>query len=375
MRVRVPRRVVRALRREGYAAWPAPKKKDAGGGDFRHWHAGAPGATVDVPGTALQFRDHHDEHRRTAHRPVPPHPAGRSPVGGALPAGAPQRAGRGARCRRRRPGARARAGGRAAPARHGHGGAAAGGRRARRPARRRRRNRPVPRAVAAPPARGPAAARCRRVAPCRQRPRRARVRQGARHRRHGLGAALSGRRPPAGRGEPRRRHLPSLGGPLEQPRAVRPGARTHRPAARPAHARRPPPGRSGDQRGAAGAHARPHGADMRWNVVFENRDHSLHAYAGNGAADIVRELLAHGVAPNVPGEHRDSPLHRAVASRSLATVQALLAGGAKVNVHNAAGAAPLHWAAELGLPDIVHCLLANKARVDARVSVRAPLEG
>jgi hypothetical protein len=120
---------------------------------------------------------------------------------------------------------------------------------------------------------------------------------------------------------------------------------------------------------------RPHGADMRWNVVFENRDHSLHAYAGNGAADIVRELLAHGVAPNVPGEHRDSPLHRAVASRSLATVQALLAGGAKVNVHNAAGAAPLHWAAELGLPDIVHCLLANKARVDARVSVRAPLEG
>lgn len=105
---------------------------------------------------------------------------------------------------------------------------------------------------------------------------------------------------------------------------------------------------------------------MAWDVVFDNGEHSLHQYAGRGAAGIVRALLAQGIDPELIDVHRNRPLHHAAASGDLDTVRALLDAKAKPSPRNGHNLAPLHRAAEHGHADIVRCLLERGAAVNAR---------
>jgi ankyrin repeat protein len=118
-------------------------------------------------------------------------------------------------------------------------------------------------------------------------------------------------------------------------------------------------------------HMRAHCPGMAWDVAFKNGDHSLHLYAVNGAADIIRMLLAQGLDPNLPGQDGNSPLHNAASGGDLATVQALLAAKAKPSARNSYSFTPLHWAAELGRLEVVRCLVEHKAKLNAKGNVSA----
>lgn len=96
----------------------------------------------------------------------------------------------------------------------------------------------------------------------------------------------------------------------------------------------------------------------------------LYRAAVNGAADLVRLLLAHGADPNLPGGAADEglPLCAAACWNHVDTVAALLAGGADPDLpepghpeQTGPGSTPLLWAAGNGHRDSVDLLLAAGA--------------
>lgn len=105
---------------------------------------------------------------------------------------------------------------------------------------------------------------------------------------------------------------------------------------------------------------------MAWDVRFGNGEHSLHHYAGNGAADIVRVLLAQGIDTELVDRDRNRPLHHAAIHGDPNTVRVLLEFGAKPSPRNGHHLTPLHRAAECGHADAVRCLLEHGAAVNAR---------
>lgn len=92
----------------------------------------------------------------------------------------------------------------------------------------------------------------------------------------------------------------------------------------------------------------------------------LHVAAMKGNAELTRELLDKGAAPNIPDFAGWTPLHEAASAGHTKVVKLLLEYGADHSSIGPEGITPLHDAAENGFGDIVTMLIRAGAAVDAK---------
>lgn len=97
--------------------------------------------------------------------------------------------------------------------------------------------------------------------------------------------------------------------------------------------------------------------------------------ASLGAAEIVKELIAHEAAVNVQcGQEKVTPLHLAAEDGDAQCVKLLLQGGANVNAVNQKNQTPLHLAALSQCPETMELLINKNANTNAQdIDGRTPL--
>jgi len=109
------------------------------------------------------------------------------------------------------------------------------------------------------------------------------------------------------------------------------------------------------------------GMDKGWSL--------LHSAAQAGHVEVIRLLVARGMAVNSADAQGDTPLHVAAAALKTDAVAALIAAGAKVDARNNLGLAPLHAVASAPVQSdaaiqtqvgLIRQLLAAKADAAAR---------
>ena len=91
-------------------------------------------------------------------------------------------------------------------------------------------------------------------------------------------------------------------------------------------------------------------------------DISIHAAAGFGYIEAVKQHLASGTDVNAKEYNGSTSLHRAAANGHKEVVELLLAKGAEVNVKNNDGKTPLDWAIDFKHTEIADLLRKHGAR-------------